>query len=93
MAAARQSIITSPPVRFRFANSFSGVIGCAVRVSMITNAATSTTPPAKEPSVTGSVQPSDAARMKPYTRPTRPSVEVSAPGRSNLPGWRSDSAM
>lgn len=65
MAAARQSIITRPPVRLRLANRCSGVIGCAVRFSITRNAATSSTPAAKEPSVTGSVQPSEAARMNP----------------------------
>ncbi len=29
--------------------------------------------------------------MKPYTRAAMPAVEVSAPARSNRPGWRCDS--
>ena len=47
------------------------------------NAASRTTVATNRPIVTGSDQPSDAARVKPYTSETRPSVERTTPGTSS----------
>ncbi len=95
MAAARQSIMISPPARLRLRSSRSGVIGWAVRCSITTNATSRAAPTANEAIVTPLPQPAagSAAWMNPYTRLTRPRVEVSAPGRSKVPGCRSDSLM
>lgn len=53
------------PARLRSANMCSGVMGWDERRSTMMNDASSTTAAANEPSVTGSRQPSWAARMKP----------------------------
>ncbi len=58
---------------------------------MIRNRPRSTAAAANAPSVWLSPHPLDAARMKANTSEAMPAVEVTAPARSNLPGWRSDS--
>lgn len=93
IAAARQNIIANEPDRLRSVNSHNGVIGCLDRRSTAKKIASRTRAAVKAPMVTGSRQPSCAARMKPYTSEPMPSVDVSAPARSNRPGWRSDSLM
>ncbi|CAM5741847.1 hypothetical protein SHIRM173S_02168 [Streptomyces hirsutus] len=65
MAAARLSMITYVPERFRSANIRSGVIGSLARDSMTAKDTSRTTAATKEPMVRLSRQPSSAARMKP----------------------------
>src|SRR6185369_12956602 len=55
---------------------------------MTTNIASTTTATANEVSVRVSLQPSEEARMKPYTSADRPTVAATAPTASNRPGLR-----
>ena len=64
MPATTSSRAANEPERARSANSRSGVIGCAARVSFSTNAASSTAATANAASARWSPQPSDAALMK-----------------------------
>ncbi len=86
-------MITYVPERLRSANIRKGVIGSLARVSMKANASSRTTATTKDPMARPLCQSFSAARMKPYTSATMPSVEVSAPAMSKRPGWRSDSLM
>ena len=62
------------------------MIGCSARRSLTRKAAKRATLAAKTVTVTGLPHPEVAARTKPYTRATIPSVEVAAPVRSKRPG-------
>src|SRR5262249_62214840 len=66
----------------------SGVLGGWARVSVSTNATSSTAATANAVRATPSPQPFAAARMNPYTSAATPTVEAIAPARSNRPGSR-----
>jgi hypothetical protein len=55
------------------------------------NRPSSTAATANAPTASRSLQPLAAARMNAYTSAVIPAVEVTAPVRSNRPGWRADS--
>ena len=62
--ATTSSRAANEPERARSANSRSGVIGCAARVSFSTNVTSSTAATANAARATWLPQPSDAALMK-----------------------------
>ena len=63
--ATSSSRATKEPDRLTSANSRSGVIGCAARVSLSRNSASSAAATTNEPIAVVSPQPFEAARMKP----------------------------
>ena len=65
MPATSSSRATKEPDRLLSANSRSGVIGCAARVSFNRKSASSAAAATNEPMATVSPQPFEAARMKP----------------------------
>ena len=67
------------------------MIGCRARDSLARKAASSAAAITNAPTAMRLPHPCEAAWMKPYTSRVIPAVEVSAPTRSNRPGWRSDS--
>src|SRR5690348_14138655 len=88
MPAMSSSREMNEPARLTSVNRRIGVIGCRARVSVITNPASRTAARPNATSATWSSQPSDAARMNPYTSDVTPAVAVSAPARSKRPGCR-----
>ena len=60
-----------------------GSIGAAARSSQATNAASSTAPPASEPTTSALPQPARLPRTSPQTRPSTPPVTNARPRRSS----------
>ena len=97
IAVPTQSMIRYAPDRSRLRKIRSGISACLLRASMNTNETSSTTAAASDTTTLVSPQCETplglvAALDRPYTRAASPSVPVIAPGRSNRPGCRSDSA-
>ena len=61
-----------------------GSMGVLVRDSHRANAASSTAPPAIDPTTVALVQPSACARTIPNTTPSRPRLARPTPGRSSV---------
>src|SRR5215475_11073714 len=95
-AVPMHSMTRFAPVLLRSASRRTGNRGRLLRVSIIANAASSTTDAASDATTLASPQwetPSGlvAAVDRPYTRAAIPPVPVIAPGRSNRPRCRGDS--
>ena len=87
------SITRYEPDRLRLAKMRNGIIAFGVYASHATNAPRRITDNVNVPTVTELLQPSCAAWMKPYTRPTMPATDSTAPRMSNRPESRSDEWM
>src|SRR5437588_691034 len=82
MPAPRTPRARNEPPRFRSRTIESGSSGCSLLAWIATNIASSSTPPARKPTVAEEPQPWVWALARPYTSANRPPVAVNVPGTS-----------